>query len=29
MGVLDIRDVVKIYPGHGPADEPVKALADI
>ena len=29
MGVLDIRNVVKIYPGHGPADEPVKALADI
>ncbi|MCE2946405.1 MAG: ABC transporter ATP-binding protein [bacterium] len=29
MGVLDIRNVVKIYPGHGPGDEPVKALADV
>ena len=29
MGVLDIRNVVKIYPGHGPDDEPVKALADV
>lgn len=29
MGVLDVRGVVKIYPGHGSDDEPVKALADV
>ncbi len=29
MGVLDVRNVVKIYPGHSDSDEPVKALANV
>jgi NitT/TauT family transport system ATP-binding protein len=29
VGVLDVRSVVKIYPGHGAGDDPVKALADV
>ncbi|MCU0968153.1 MAG: ABC transporter ATP-binding protein [Rubrivivax sp.] len=29
MGVLNVQNVVKIYPGHSDADEPVKALANV
>lgn len=29
MGVLDIRNVVKVYPGHSEADEPVQALDNV
>jgi NitT/TauT family transport system ATP-binding protein len=29
MGVLQVQNVVKIYPGHSASDEPVKALANV
>jgi len=29
MGVLQVQNVVKIYPGHSSSDDPVKALADV
>ncbi len=29
MGILKVEEVVKIYPGHSPADAPVKALANV
>lgn len=29
MGVLNVQNVVKIYPGHSDADAPVKALANV